>query len=74
MKAILLLLLLVATGCETQSYCSPEQENLLAPEGGLRKEMQDTEKICNFAQDSAECREAQAALNSLTVCYYYLTR
>jgi hypothetical protein len=76
MRAILVLLLLVA-GCETQSTCSPEQEKTLAPEGGLKRVIENTDKICAFddiSESSAECREAQAALNSLMVCYYYLTR
>jgi hypothetical protein len=74
MRAILVLLLLVATGCHSQSTCSPEQEKILAPEGGLRRSMQSADKICGFAEDSLECREARKELNSLKVCYYYLTR
>ena len=74
MKAILLLLLLTVVGCNSQSPCSPEQENLLAPEGGLRKEMQAVDKLCDFAPDSVQCREARGELNALKVCYYYLTR
>jgi hypothetical protein len=77
MRAILVLLLLTVAGCETQSTCSPEQEKTLAPEGGLKRVIENTDKICTFdgvSEDSAECREAQAALNSLMVCYYYLTR
>jgi hypothetical protein len=77
MRAILVLLLLTVAGCETQSTCSPEQEKTLAPEGGLKRVIENTDKICAFddiSESSAECREAQAALNSLMVCYYYLTR
>jgi hypothetical protein len=76
MRAILLWLLLVAaTGCETQSYCSPEQEKTIAPEGGLKRVIRDTEKICSLLEeDSTECREARKELKSLVFCYCYLTR
>ena len=74
MRAILVLLLLTVAGCNSQSPCSTKQEKTLAPEGGLRKEMQAVDKLCDFAPDSVQCREAREELKSLKMCYYYLTR
>jgi hypothetical protein len=74
MKVVLVMLLLAASGCNTPTPCSPEQEALLAPLGGLKKSMTQTRDICQYDPESQECFEARNSLKALKVCYYHLTR
>jgi hypothetical protein len=74
MKVVLVMLLLAASGCNTPTPCSPEQEALLAPLGGLKREIEETRDICQYAPESQECLEARNSLKALQICYYHLTR